>query len=142
VSVTPQSGRATGGSDAGGSLRPRPSPPREALTTRTMTGDDPLLQIQSSSDGAGHVTVRPVGDVDAATSPLLHQALVDASNESLTLLEVDMSSVEFLDSSGISALIAGNILAADHGARLIVTNPQPPVRRVLDLTGLSELLAP
>ncbi|MCU1454151.1 MAG: anti-anti-sigma factor [Acidimicrobiales bacterium] len=99
---------------------------------------DPVLTITVAVAAGGHVVVRPAGEVDAATAPELLAALLGACSPQLTVLEVDMAGVAFLDSAGISALLAGRARAAEHGARFTVSNVQPVVRRVLDVTGLSE----
>jgi anti-sigma B factor antagonist len=47
-----------------------------------------------------------------------------------------------MDSSGVHALIAGHHAALERGGRLYVVNAAGEVARLLDVTGVSELLRP
>ncbi|MGC4804672.1 STAS domain-containing protein [Micromonospora sp. DT233] len=77
------------------------------------------------------------GEIDLATSGELTAALADAlEGPPLAALEVDFSGVRFLDSSGILALLRAHGRAARQGCRLTVTDVQPTVRRVLEITGV------
>jgi anti-sigma B factor antagonist len=51
---------------------------------------------------------------------------------------VDLSAVSFLDSSGISALIRARRRVGEVGGTLRLRNPQPKVRRVLQITGVEQ----
>jgi anti-anti-sigma factor len=55
-------------------------------------------------------------------------------------LEVDLAGVPLLDSSGISALIAGLTAAHHAGRHLAVINPRPHVYRALQILGLLDVL--
>ena len=55
-------------------------------------------------------------------------------------VEVDFAGVSFCDSSGLAALDNAYAGAAQRGIRFRLINPQPGVRRVLQLTGLLEVL--
>ena len=45
-----------------------------------------------------------------------------------------------MDCGGLTALVVAGNVAARTGCQLRITNPQPVVRRVLELTGLLEVL--
>jgi len=53
---------------------------------------------------------------------------------------LDLTEVPFVDSIGISALLATRSAALEHGGSLVVRNPTNVVRRALELTGLDGLL--
>ena len=85
--------------------------------------------------------VRLTGDFDMTVGDTLTGALVSAANRpGVTRVVVDLQSAEFLDSHGIAGLVAGFEEAARIGRRFTVTNAHGMVRRVLDVTGLSEVL--
>jgi anti-sigma B factor antagonist len=90
--------------------------------------------------GAPGVAVR--GEVDIATAPALEQALETAIRESAGALVVDLSGVEFLDSSGLQVLLRARALLGREDRALAVVCPRGPVRRVFELSGVSELFAP
>jgi anti-sigma B factor antagonist len=89
-------------------------------------------------DGSACVAVR--GEIDFANADELAQALRDAvANWSPPLLRVDLRAASFIDSTGLGALIEGYRAATEGGIRFVVVNPSATFRRVLILTGLSEL---
>jgi anti-anti-sigma factor len=82
-----------------------------------------------------------VGEIDLSNSDVLRVRLL---NVLFALhpyrIEVDLAGVTFLDCSGLTVLVTLGKAAARTGCRLWITNPQPIVRRVLDLTGLLDVL--
>jgi anti-anti-sigma factor len=52
------------------------------------------------------------------------------------LVVIDLAELTFMDSSGLGAIHAARRLAIKNGGTLVVSRPQPPVHRVLQLTGL------
>jgi anti-anti-sigma factor len=55
--------------------------------------------------------------------------------------EVDLAGVDYIDSSGISKLIVLNKQMQEKGRRLVVSNAQPAVRRILTTMHLADLMA-
>ncbi|MEV5819012.1 STAS domain-containing protein [Micromonospora haikouensis] len=81
------------------------------------------------------------GEIDIATSGELASVLADLLDGAPPAsLELDFGGVRFLDSSGILVLLRAQGRAADRGCRLTVADVQPTVRRVLEITGVLELL--
>jgi anti-sigma B factor antagonist len=93
---------------------------------RTETADDVVL-------------VRVIGELDLSTHELLREPLVNAAEAGNSVV-VDLAECEFIDSSGIRALLLGReAVASDQGAnRLLIAAPQPQVMRVLEMTGVGE----
>ena len=81
-------------------------------------------------------TVMVAGEVDLATAPELHAALVVLTGDVI----VDLTEVSFLDSSGLSALIAGRKHAAAAGHGFEVRHPAELVERAMKISGLYEFL--
>ncbi|OON32570.1 hypothetical protein BSA16_04940 [Micromonospora sp. Rc5] len=91
------------------------------------------------AEGRGRLVV--TGEIDIATSGELASVLADLLDGAPpTALELDFGGVRFLDSSGILVLLRAQGRAADRGCRLTVADVQPTVRRVLEITGVLELL--
>jgi anti-anti-sigma factor len=87
------------------------------------------------------VIVRAVGEVDLATVPELEAPLVEVLSSGFTQIVVDLRAVTFMDSTGLHLLTAVWRRAQDGGVALSFdVDPQGPVQRVLELTGLAELL--
>jgi anti-sigma B factor antagonist len=117
--------RATppGGGPAGvvGSARPR----------RIEVVDAELRQ-------APGVAVR--GEIDLATVPCLERALDTAIRASHGAFVLDLSDVEFLDSTGLHALLRARALLGREDRALAIVCPPGPVRRLFDVAGVADLL--
>ena len=112
------------------------------------------LPLESSSAGAdltvtgvvaGWDTLRipVVGEIDIATAPRFADAVTDMLHRwPHRRVCVDLASVRFLDSSGIKALLDCRRRAGEQGRELVIAAAQPIVRRVLQITGVLDLLAP
>jgi len=86
------------------------------------------------------LTVR--GEVDVTTTPRVRAQLISLlSEDGKPLVVVDLEGVDFLDSSGLGALVAGLKLARSRSGELrIVCDQQRSVRKVLEVTGLERVL--
>jgi anti-sigma B factor antagonist len=81
------------------------------------------------------------GDIDLATAPALSDRLGDLAHDQAVLVIVNLADVEFLDSSGLRALVYGARAIEDAGGRLLVEGASGAVARVLELTNLLERLS-
>jgi anti-sigma B factor antagonist len=81
-------------------------------------------------------TVRVSGELDLATSPLLIEALDLLAHVAITTVVLDLSAVEFLDSTGLGALVSirRTLLAAGRSLRL--RDVPANARDLLAVTGL------
>lgn len=77
------------------------------------------------------------GELDMATAEGLADWLTCIVGSTVV---VDLTELTFMDSSGISALVMARNRMADEGNGLILTRPQPIVRRALEVTGLTSWL--
>ena len=77
------------------------------------------------------------GEIDLYTAPRLHGELATAlAGQGPAMIVVDMSQVEFCDSTGMNVLLAAHRRAREGGGDLQLAGPRPAVRKVLQLTGL------
>jgi anti-sigma B factor antagonist len=79
------------------------------------------------------------GEVDMATAPALEAALEEAIRDSAGAVLVDLSGVEFLDSSGLQVLMRARARLGTEDRALALVCPFGPVRRVFELAGLSDV---
>ncbi|GIF26658.1 anti-anti-sigma factor [Actinoplanes tereljensis] len=86
-------------------------------------------------------TVVPSGDVSLETVDVLREVLRNAvATHDGGKIDVDMGAVTFLDSSGIGVLVAAQRAAAARGIDLMLRDPGPIVRMVLEVSHLDTVL--
>ncbi|MCD0452512.1 STAS domain-containing protein [Actinocorallia sp. API 0066] len=94
------------------------------------------LQVSTASQ-AGHAVVSAVGELDLYTAPRLQQALQALLGEQeLDRVVVDLSGVEFCDSTGMNVLLSGMKRVRERGGVFELAAPRPAVQRILQVTGL------
>lgn len=97
-----------------------------------------LVELNVSSrfhDDHTIVTIR--GEIDLYTAPRLHSELVGLLTEGMpTRVIIDMSGVEFCDSTGMNVLLSCLRRARERGGELEIAAPKPAVRKILQVTGL------
>jgi anti-sigma B factor antagonist len=81
------------------------------------------------------------GEVDVYTAPQLKQALLERTEQGAGRVVVNLANVEYIDSTGLSALINGHTALLQTGGVLFVVSPRPRIARLLALTGLASRLS-
>jgi anti-sigma B factor antagonist len=84
------------------------------------------------------VTLR--GELDISTAPRLEADLRRAEAGSARVIVLDLSQLDFMDSTGLRLLIAADARARDDGRRLVLVEGNEMVQRVLRVTRLDERL--
>jgi anti-anti-sigma factor len=88
--------------------------------------------------GTAILTVR--GELDLRTSPELEDRLGAAFDSGAELVILDLRQIEFMDSTGLRALLAAHQRAHESGRRFALVRGADQVERVLTLTGVHDLL--
>lgn len=91
-------------------------------------------------DVGSSVVVQPTGRLNMVAAPKLREQLQTIVGSGRTRLVVDLSATDFIDSSGLGALISGLKAARQAGGDLRIAAPTEQVRRVLTLTRLDRVL--
>jgi anti-sigma B factor antagonist len=100
-----------------------------------------LATLQTEHDGARFV-VHVAGEVDISNAQDLEARIERAVPKEVVVLMLDLSGTRYLDSSGVALLLRlSERLQSRRIALRVVVPPGNPVRSVLELTGLSRLLA-
>jgi anti-anti-sigma factor len=99
------------------------------------------FSIRSARDGKLH-RLTPFGDLDIATAPVLDAAISDALTfaETGSLIVLDLTALDFIDSSGVAVLVRAAEQVGAEDDRLRIVNGSPAVQRILDLSGLRSRL--
>jgi anti-sigma B factor antagonist len=96
------------------------------------------LEVVDAGLQAPGVALR--GEIDIATVPSLERALDTAIRNSRGAFVLDLSDVEFLDSTGLHVLLRARALLAREDRALAVVCPSGPVRRLFEVAGIADLL--
>ena len=94
----------------------------EFAITQERRGGVPLLRVR--------------GELDMYTAPRLKEVVIAALNGETKSLALDLSGVEFLDSSGLQVLMSARKRTAERGGDVYVLGVKEQVRRVFNLLGL------
>jgi anti-sigma B factor antagonist len=103
------------------------SDPQEPITVSTRWDDRTALIALS-------------GELDLHSSGELGTAVADVLAQSPTAIEIDAVGLSFADSAGLRALLVARNDASDHGVALRVIRVSDPLGRLLEMTGLREIL--
>jgi anti-anti-sigma factor len=87
-----------------------------------------------------HALVLLTGELDISTAGGLYEELAGLSHEGVVRVALDLTDLEFIDSTGISVIIAEHKRTASAGGELIILTPHNNVRRVFEVAGLMEVL--
>ena len=88
-----------------------------------------------------HSTVRPVGELDLASSRELAARLGELAGEAGATAVLDLSGVSFMDSVGLGVVLKAANRFHRQSKRLVIVAPPGPVRRMLDFAGVADRLS-
>jgi anti-sigma B factor antagonist len=93
------------------------------------------FEVREGRGAEGVVTLRPTGELDIATAGRLERALLDdrAPGDRVVL---DLAELEFIDSTGLRAIVRGAEAARRDGWELRLRPGPPAVQRVFEIAGV------
>lgn len=107
----------------------------------TAPGGGDLFKVMER-DEAGVRVIAVTGELDIATAPELCARLDRSRTGRRPRLLVDLSEVDFCDSTGLRALLGAASEVRAHGGRFaIVCPPAGDVARLLEIVGAAEWMA-
>jgi len=98
-----------------------------------------LTVAVDGSDSVYEIHVR--GELDMSTAGALREPLLELAQHGAVHVTVDLSALSFVDSTGLSVLVTGLKRLRSQGGDLALRAPTPATRRVLEITGLTEVFA-
>jgi anti-sigma B factor antagonist len=81
------------------------------------------------------------GSMDIATSPTVRAALTEASERGDHKIIVDLSNVDFLDSTGLGALLGAQKRAKEYDGDVRLVAQEGQILRLLRITGLMKIFS-
>jgi anti-sigma B factor antagonist len=101
-----------------------------------MSTDEIDIRVQHTPEA---VVVAVSGELDIASAPALERALRAAEQGGEGRVVIDLSGLEFMDSTGLHVLLAAARHSRDGGPQLALRRGPPPVQRVFELTETARL---
>jgi len=86
------------------------------------------------------VTLQINGEIDMATGPELRQRIVQYVQDGHINIVLDLTNVDFVDSTGLGVLIGGLKRTRSHGGDLRCIGLTEPLKEMFKLTGLDTVL--
>ena len=97
------------------------------------------LLIDVSSEGE-RVVLRLDGELDLASVPALEQAVADAPLDGATEVVLDLRGLEFIDSTGLRAILLQDKRSAERGQAFALVRGSEQVQRLMNMTRVDEHL--
>lgn len=87
------------------------------------------------------LTVKIIGDIDHHSAKAVRESIDrEFFDKRPVLVLLDLSAVEFMDSSGLGLILGRFTVANDLGAEFRIIKPAPSVSKILDLAGIERLM--
>ena len=97
------------------------------------------LRIHTSLQGGRH-TIVASGELDVSSAQMLEETISEACTAGATELVLDMGGIEFMDSTGLKAILSGKAMCEEHDCEYSLTPAQRPVERALTMMGIRSRL--
>ena len=98
------------------------------------------FEVDVTSRGPWSV-VSVAGEIDLSTAPQFRDRLIAAIADNPQIV-VDLTAVDFIDSTGLGVLLGGLKRVTAQDGRIEVVCPDTPVRKIFEVTGLNRVFAP
>ncbi len=95
------------------------------ISTRSSKNEIPLIELE--------------GEVDVYTAPQLKQQMLSFLDSGANEMVIDLTKVEYLDSTALGVLIGGLKRIRERDGNLALICPNQRVRRVFEITGLDKI---
>jgi anti-sigma B factor antagonist len=99
--------------------------------------DQLRIEVRHETD---RVILRLDGELDMANAPRLQDAIESAALDSGTMVVLDLQQLQFIDSTGLRAILSARVRSRERGQELAITPGSQQVQRLLSVTGVSEHL--
>jgi anti-anti-sigma factor len=95
--------------------------------------------IDISGGPCRHV-IQPYGQLDLATKDQLHAVLMAAFESSTKMVVLDLSRLDFMDSSGIYLIAMATHIAAERRREFFLVRGPVQIQRLFDVAGITNRL--
>lgn len=93
----------------------------------------------NSRDENGRTVLQMQGEIDVYTAPVLREHLSEVISEGRNRLVIDMTGVDFLDSTGLGVLVGALKRIRSQDGSLQLVCDQEKILKVFRITGLTKV---
>ncbi len=111
------------------------------MPTQTESNFDGPMAVEQVRYGDDVLVVSLIGELDAAVVQIARDALEPAVWDPCAMLVIDLSKLEFIDTSGIALLYEIARTQHDKDSVRLLRSDHAGVNRVLELTGVAEVMS-
>jgi anti-anti-sigma factor len=111
----------------------------ERSFSRLAASVENRFRVEVHRDGAAAV-IAVIGELDLASGPELEAELDRITGPATERLVIDLSRLDFMDSTGLSILVRTHQRLTAEGCEMGLVKGSQQVQRLLDLTGVSQRL--
>lgn len=86
------------------------------------------------------IDVKVNGEIDAYTAPKLKDALASTAEEQDVVMNVDLSEVSYMDSTGLGVFVGLFKTIKANGGQLYLNGLSERLKRLFDITGLGDIM--
>jgi len=97
------------------------------------------LSFEQEFKAEGVVLLRPKGHIDSHTSREFQETLEELFAQGNYKIDIDLSQVEYISSSGYSIIMIADEEVQEHQGRIVLTNGNETIQAVMQMLGLSKL---
>lgn len=101
-----------------------------------------MLEFVVRRDDDGTTVIEPHGQLNMLAAPRFRQLITDVISHGDKQIVVELSATNFMDSSGLGALVFGLKSAREAGGDLRIAAPTDQISAVLALTKLDTVFTP
>lgn len=98
------------------------------------------FSLREEAPEAGTLVIAVQGDADMSTAVKFNECFFSAARSGTRGVVADLSEVSFIDTTMLNALVVGHRRMARDSGQFAVVCSGPRVKRVLDITGLGQIL--
>lgn len=96
------------------------------------------IEIKFQKDNSQWMII-PEGDIDIYTSNKFKEKVINSFEKNQGDISIDGSKLDYIDSTGLGALISILKRVKETNKQIIITNLKPNIRKLFDITELDKL---
>lgn len=100
------------------------------------------MDLEITPEAMGEAQVLHLeGELDTYNCGQLRSALVEQVEAGHSRIVVDMTAVEYIDSTGLGSLVGGLKRVSEHGGAMRIVCDNPQIVKVFEITGLDKVFS-